>query len=206
MSIYEVDQVERDRLTLSDKTTIVATLRESPLLHQLIKSFRTSKRYAIDEGAITDEIQEILSVTAVKAFRLEGVQGLKDAVGYRFGLNGGRDRLVRINRELRGVLTLTQRIWRTGLTFIRSQPETAGVTVKALEDIAAITLIEIHDTICVCDRLMSDTKEALTNMDDRTKLLDSWFSLHKQYTFLTLSKGPKDDGDQESNLGRRSRQ
>jgi hypothetical protein len=30
--------------------------------------------------------------------------------------------------------------------------------------------------------------EALTNLDEGTRLVDSWFALHKQYTFITLVK------------------
>lgn len=195
-----MSELSEARGALMTNTSAVMQLRNSVLIQQLLKSFKQSKKYQLDEEALLDELADVNTTSTVKNFNLDGTAGLSQAAERRFAVQGARDRVVAINQNLRSVLLGANRIYRTGLVYIRSQPEVQGLTAKATEDLASIALDEITEVISSVDRLMSETKEVLTNLDDRSRVVDAWFALHKQYVFMTLNRG-NNGGEEEK--GRR---
>lgn len=192
------DDLEAASRSLRENTKIVVQLRELVLINQLLKAFKSSKRFQIDEGALLEELETIASTANVKSLRLPGTDGLKEAAVLRFAVQGARDRVVAMNQELRSVLLAANRSYRTGLVFLRQQPELAGMTAKASEDVVMLVLAEISEFVQLVERLLVETKETLTNLDDRSKTIDAWFSLHKQYVFMSLNRGPNGDKEDEA--------
>lgn len=190
-------------------TSIIQELRSVVIVQQLLKAFKTSKRFQIDEEALLEELRDISNAGMVKSLRLPGTDGLKEAATLRFSVQGARDRVVAMNQELRSVLLSASRTYRTGLVFLRQQPQMAGLTAKATDDVAMLVLAEVSECVQVLERLLVETKETLANLDDRSRVIDSWFSLHKQYVFMSLNRGPSADEEDEDQpvrkLGSRSR-
>lgn len=182
---------------MRESTGVVVELRGQVLVQQLLKAFKASKRFQIDEDALLEELQDISNTGMVKSLRLPGTDGLKEAATLRFAVQGARDRVVAMNQELRSVLLAATRTYRTGLVFLRQQPQLAGMTAKAVDDIATLTLAEVSECVQTIERLLVETKETLANLDDRSRVIDSWFSLHKQYVFMSLNRGPSADKDDE---------
>jgi hypothetical protein len=183
---------------MRENTGIVMDLRGQVLVQQLLKAFKTSKRFQIDEGALLEELQDIANTGLVKSLRLPGTDGLKEAAQLRFAVQGARDRVVAMNQELRSVLLAATRTYRTGLVFLRQQPQMVGLTAKATDDVVMLALFEVSECVSTVERLLVETKETLANLDDRSRVIDSWFSLHKQYVFMSLNRGPSaDDDDKE---------
>lgn len=181
--------------TMRENTGIVMDLRCQVLVQQLLKAFKTAKRFQIDEDALIEELQDIANTGLVKSLRLPGTDGLKEAAQLRFAVQGARDRVVAMNQELRSVLLAATRTYRTGLVFLRQQPQMVGMTAKATDDIVMLALVEVSECVSTVERLLVETKETLANLDDRSKVIDSWFSLHKQYVFMSLNRGPSADED-----------
>lgn len=181
--------------TMRENTGIVMDLRGQVLVQQLLKAFKTAKRFQIDEDALLEELQDIANTGLVKSLRLPGTDGLKEAAQLRFAVQGARDRVVAMNQELRSVLLAATRTYRTGLVFLRQQPQMVGMTAKATDDIVMLALVEVSECVSTVERLLVETKETLANLDDRSKVIDSWFSLHKQYVFMSLNRGPSADED-----------
>ena len=122
----------------------------------------------------------------------------------RIEIQGVRDRLVNVNGQLRGVLMRALRIDRQARVYLRQKQEVMDLTAKAAEDLLAVVLEDVSSVVEHVKLLMDMGKEALTNIDERTRLLDSWFTLHKQYAFLTLSKNPgQNDKDPQDEAYRR---
>jgi hypothetical protein len=180
---------------MRENTGIVMDLRGQVLVQQLLKAFKTAKRFQIDEDALLEELQDIANTGLVKSLRLPGTDGLKEAAQLRFAVQGARDRVVAMNQELRSVLLAATRTYRTGLVFLRQQPQMVGMTAKATDDIVMLALVEVSECVSTVERLLVETKETLANLDDRSKVIDSWFSLHKQYVFMSLNRGPSADED-----------
>jgi len=181
--------------TMRENTGIVMDLRGQVLVQQLLKAFKTAKRFQIDEDALLEELQDIANTGLVKSLRLPGTDGLKEAAQLRFAVQGARDRVVAMNQELRSVLLAATRTYRTGLVFLRQQPQMVGMTAKATDDIVMLALVEVSECVSTVERLLVETKETLANLYDRSKVIDSWFSLHKQYVFMSLNRGPSADED-----------
>lgn len=196
------DDVEVARANLMAHIGLVTSLRESVLINQLLKSFKASKRYQLDEEAVLEELREIVASSVVKSLKLEGTSGIQAANERRAAVQGGRDRVVAMNQELRTVLLSAQRVYRTGLVYVRSQPELDSLTAKATEDVALLVLSEVSEVVSTVERLLVETKEVLTNLDDRSRVIDSWFSLHKQYVFMTLNRGPGANEEKDSGSGK----
>lgn len=188
---------------LRDNTGVVVELRSTVLIQQLLKAFRSSERFQLDEVALLEELQDISKTATVKSLRLPGTDGLKEAATMRFAVQGARDRVVAMNQELRSVLLAANRTYRTGLVYLRQLPQLSGMTVKATDDVAALVLAEVSECVSIVERLLVETRETLTNLDDRTKVIDSWFSLHKQYVFLSLNRGPYGDKEDQGAKARR---
>lgn len=182
---------------MRESTGVVVELRGQVLVQQLLKAFKASKRFQIDEDALLEELQDISNTGMVKSLRLPGTDGLKEAAQLRFAVQGARDRVVAMNQELRSVLLAATRTYRTGLVFLRQQPQLTGMTAKAIDDVATLTLAEVSECVQTIERLLIETKETLANLDDRSRVIDSWFSLHKQYVFMSLNRGPSADKDDE---------
>lgn len=182
---------------MRESTGVVVELRGQVLVQQLLKAFKASKRFQIDEDALLEELQDISNTGMVKSLRLPGTDGLKEAAQLRFAVQGARDRVVAMNQELRSVLLAATRTYRTGLVFLRQQPQLTGMTAKAMDDVATLTLAEVSECVQTIERLLVETKETLANLDDRSRVIDSWFSLHKQYVFMSLNRGPSADKDDE---------
>jgi len=182
---------------MRESTSVIVELRSQVLVQQLLKAFKASKRFQIDEDALLEELQDISNTGMVKSLRLPGTDGLKEAAELRFAVQGARDRVVAMNQELRSVLLAATRTYRVGLVFLRQQPQLTGMTAKAIDDVGMLTLAEVSECVQNIERLLVETKETLANLDDRSRVIDAWFSLHKQYVFMSLNRGPSADKDDE---------
>jgi hypothetical protein len=101
-----------------------------------------------------------------------------------------------ISQKLRETKLMTHRVMRVGQVYIRQLDAVDG-TGKHMDDLCAVALREIVEHFETLTALIVDTKETLKVVDEKSKTLDAWFVLHKQYVFMTgASRGPY--GEQET--------
>lgn len=194
-----MSDLEKAARALRDGTSIVMDLRRDLLIQALLKSFKDTKRFNVDENAIVEEIQDILNNGVVKSFRLSGTQGIEEANDRRAAIQGARTRVVTLNQELRAIRVAAKRSLRVGTVYIRQQPAMKGLQAKATDDVASLVLAEISESLETVERLLAETAEALSHLDEGTRYVDSWFALHKQYTFMTGMRGaPRGDEEEQS--------
>lgn len=180
-------------------TEVVSSAREDKIVSNLIKAYLKAPWAQFDAEAISEELSELsASVTFdTKAFPLDGTRGIKTARNARIELQAIRDRLVSLDRSLREGLSKTAKVLRVGLVYLRKSDVFKEKTAKHLDAIAEVCLREIVENQETMKLLLDEVKETLSTIDSKAKVLDSWFSLHKQYVFMTgMSRGPR--GEQET--------
>jgi hypothetical protein len=171
-------------------TDVVTQLRDDLVVSQLLSAVKTAPLFRINETKIENEMNNIDKSLSFKHFRLDGEVSIESAAEARQKVQTARDRLVALNREYRSAISSAQRVYQTGAVYLRQQPALANFNQKTQEDVIAVVLSEISEYIENIKRLFTDNKEMLTNLDKKEDTIDSWFALHKQYTFRNLS-GPR---------------
>lgn len=176
----------------------VNAAREDLDVQMLIKAFEGAAFANFDEDDIGSELADIASNVAFdsRAFALSGTGGIKQANKSRSDIQAARDRLVTMMQDLRKAKSKTAKVLRTATVFLREKDLISGSTAKQADDFCAVTLREIayrHETI---ESLISQVKDTLVLIDSKSRSLDSWFTLHKQYVFITGNRGPR--GEQET--------
>lgn len=187
---------------LVDDISAVSAIRENEVLKKLIEAFNAAPWTQIDAEAIIEELTEMSANVAfdTKAFPLEGTKGLIKAKRSRLELQSVRDRLTAMSRDLRQTLVKTAKVIRAGTVYIRALDVAQSRTAKQLDDLCAVALREIVDYYETTKGLVQEVREVTTLIDTKTKTLDSWFSLHKQYVFLT---GARDFDDKQDFVSKR---
>lgn len=193
-----------------DSTALVVTLRNDAVLKKLITAFKAANFAKFDPEALLEEMTEIANAAAfdIDGFPLTGTDGIEAAAAHRFKLQALRDRLVALNQKLREATSKVSRTYRLATVHVRQHEALKGMTVKAQDDVAYACLREIADVQENMKLVLESAKDALMSIDDKTRTLDAWYSLHKQYVFMTANRGPKGDeeGYQESKrIGARRR-
>jgi hypothetical protein len=196
--------VQAARAALVSSTHVVTALRNNVLVQQLLRAFRKSPHYQCDDDALMSEMQEIIKTCTFKHLHLDGVDGLNEQQARRSKLDGARTRLVRMNRELRSLKMAVRKAKRDATVYLRQQPEMAALTAKTSEEVLALVLQEFTDLGDTVDNLLVETKDVLSLMDQNVDTIGSWFSMHKQYVFLTLAhKSGREPGGQYGDQTRR---
>lgn len=183
-----------------DATTLVTAIREDVIIKRLISAFMGANFAKFDSEALLNELTDIANNAAFdgEGFPLEGTDGIKAAAKHRFKLQALRDRLISMNKKLREATSKVGRTYRLTLVYVRQNEALKSMTVKAQDDVVFAILREIADVQDNMKLVMDSVKDTLSSVDDKTRTLDAWFSLHKQYVFMTANRGPKDDGDEEA--------
>lgn len=185
-----------------DSTALVVTLRDDAVIKKLISAFKGANFAKFDPDALLEELSEIANSAAfdIDGFPLDGTDGIEAAAAHRFKLQALRDRLVALHKKLREANSKISRTYRLATVHLRQHELMKGMTVKAQDDVAYACLREIADIQENMKLVFESAKDALTSIDDKTRTLDAWYSLHKQYVFMTANRGPKGDeeGYQES--------
>lgn len=180
------------------ETETVALLREDMVIKQLLKSFKNAAFTHVDEPGILDELAAMAEQVTFssKAFPLDGTAGIEQANKFRTKLQAVRERLVALDQDLRNTQVKTARVFRVGIVYLRQQDGVQGSTAKHTDDLCSVVLREIVELQETVKLLMDQVKETLSLVDGKTRSLDAWFSLHKQYVFMTANRGPR--GEQET--------
>lgn len=186
----EDDDLEAALESLAQGTEIVERLRNDPVIFMVLKSFKRTRVFQVAVEQLSAEIEELDSMSDFGAFAMDGVDGITEAAEKREVVRRSRSRLIAINRSLRDVHFRAMRIYRMCVVNLRQNEALSGLTVKHTDDLVSVVLREITATLDDVKRLFDDTKEALTNLDDKSRSIDSWFHLHKEYVFLTYNRGP----------------
>ena len=183
-----------------EATTVVAVLREDAIIKRLIVAFQAANFAKFDPDALLTELNDIANNAAFdgEGFPLESTEGIKNAAKHRFKLQALRDRLISINKRLREAMAKVGRTYRLTVVHLRQHENIKSLTVKAQDDVVFAVLREIADVQDDMKLVMDSVKESLSSIDDKTRTLDAWFALHKQYVFMTANRGPKDDGNEET--------
>ncbi len=183
-----------------EATSVVQDLRGEVVINKLIAAFQLAKFAKFDPEALLEELTDIANDAAFdsEGFELDSTDGIADAVKHRFKLQALRDRLVKINQRLRESMSKIGRTYRLALVYLRQHDMVRSLTVKAQDEIAFAALREIADAQDNMKLVMDSVRDTLQSIDDKTRTLDAWFSLHKQYVFLALNRGPRSDGDEEN--------
>jgi hypothetical protein len=178
---------------LFSAATLVTGIRSDLLIQQLLKS-ATKGPFDIGYETLCDEIESITQNIPSDAIPLEGTDGLDIANDRRASIQGSRDRLLKINQNLRKVKLNVDRAFRTAKVYLRQKEELNTLSQKENEEVVATALEELSDLQAQVKVLMDATRESLSAMDDKTRGLESWFVLHKQYVFMALNRnGFRDD-------------
>jgi hypothetical protein len=191
-----------------DAVTVVVTLREDLVIKRLITAFRAANFAKFDPEALLDELNDIANDAAFdsEGFPLDSTDAIVAAAKHRFKLQALRDRLISITKRLREAMSKVARTYRLALVNLRQNDLLKSMTVKAQDEVVFGVLREIADVQDSMKLVKDSVQDALTSIDDKTKTLDAWFALHKQYVFMTANRGPKADGDEEATprrLGKR---
>jgi hypothetical protein len=206
----EDDGLEQALEALANGTEVVERLRNDTEIFMVLKSFRKRPIFKVDEEALAAEIAILDDKTNFGAFILGSPSGLKEAGEMRAEVRASRSRLVAISRALRDVHFKASRVYKFCASALRQKDGVSSLTAKNSEEVIGIILREITGTLDTVKRLSEDIKEALTNLDEKSKGIDAWLHLHKEYVFLTLNQGPHGVEDEENTvpprkLGSRSR-
>jgi len=180
-------------------TDVVAEIRADPVIDNLLKAYKKTPYSRIDSGQTLAELSELSASVAfdAKGFPLNGTRGLKNARDARLELQAARDRLVAMERQFRQGMAQAAKVLRVGMVYIRQSGTFKGMTAKHMDQVAEVALREIVENQETLKLLSIEVREALTSVDGKSKVLDSWFNLHKQYVFMTgTSRGPR--GEQET--------
>ena len=178
---------------------LVAEIRQDMVVKNLIKAYKASTWAWFSEEDISTELVELTTSVAFdsEALPLSGTRGIKDASKARKMLSANRDRLVALNAALRKGISKTSKVLRVGRVYIRQRDDLAGMTVKHADSISEVALREIVENLETMKVLLDGVKETMTSVDNKAKMLDAWFNLHKQYVFMTANgRGPR--GDEET--------
>ena len=187
-----------------EATTSVASLRQDVVIKRLLVAFQAANFAKFDSEALLEELTSIANDAAFdsEGFPLESTDGISASVRHRFKLQAHRDRLVSINKKLRESMSKVTRTHRLAVVYLRQNEGIKSLTVKSQDDLLFAVLREIVDTQDNMKLVMDSVKESMTSIDDKTRTLDAWFALHKQYVFMTANRGPKSDGDEEETTSR----
>jgi hypothetical protein len=181
------------------ETPLVEQLRKEEVIKRLIEAFKQVPWVTnLDPEALTDELTELATSVSfsTKEFPLHGTGGIAKAKTARMQLQSTRERVMAISQKLRETKLMTHRVMRVGQVYIRQLDAVDG-TGKHMDDLCAVALREIVEHFETLTALIVDTKETLKVVDEKSKTLDAWFVLHKQYVFMTgASRGPY--GEQET--------
>jgi len=183
-----------------EHTAIVSEIRSDLVLRRLVKSYQKAGFAKFDEDEIGDELRDLSDRVAfdTSAFPIDAIEGIKAAASARMDLQAARDRLVSLSRKLREGISKSSRVLRVGLVYIRQRDDIKRVpTAKHKDDVANVSLREIVESYESMKLLLDEVKETLSAIDDKSKVLDAWFLLHKQYVFMSGDRGPR--GEQDTN-------
>ena len=183
-----------------EATTVVVALREDGVIKRLITAFQAANFAKFDPESLLEELNDVANDAAFdgEGFPLDSSEGIADAAKHRFKLQALRDRLIGINKKLREAMAKVGRTYRLTMVHLRQHEVIKTLTVKAQDDVVFAVLREIADVQDDMKLVMESVKESLSSIDDKTRTLDAWFALHKQYIFMTANRGPKADGDEET--------
>ena len=179
------------------ETATVSAIRADPVVQQLLNAYKRTGWAKVDSANLTEEIAECASYAGfdTTAFPLRGTGGIKNSRNARLALQAYRDRLMAIQRPLREGISKTNRVLRIGFVYLRQNPLLKGMTVKHSDAVCEVSLREIVESQETLKFLSGEVTEALNAIDHKTKTLDAWFNLHKQYVFMN---GKSPYGDQET--------
>jgi hypothetical protein len=191
------------------ETEVVSEIREDPVIKKLIRMYLKAPFAQFDESTIEDELVDLSNRVAfdTQAFPIDALAGVKAAAKARMDLQAARDRLISLSRRLRSGLSKANKVLRVGQVYIRQGESLKKVsTAKHKDDIAYVALREIAESYESMKLLLDEVKETLSGIDDKSKVLDAWFLLHKQYVFMAGKRGPygeQETHEEASSLGRR---
>ena len=173
--------------SMSRATTLAADLRQDLVIERMLAAFQATALGKLNYNAIQQEITAIVSNATfdTEAFPLAGTAGIDAAWKARLRLQSARDNLLDFSRSLRKAVFKTNRLLRTARVYMRQLELVSALAAKALEEITLVSLREIASVYEEAKSLLEDVNEALEAVNDKTRTLDSWFALHKQYVFLT---------------------
>jgi 1-aminocyclopropane-1-carboxylate deaminase/D-cysteine desulfhydrase-like pyridoxal-dependent ACC family enzyme len=173
--------------SMARASSLAMDIRQDLVIERMLTAFQATALGKLNYTAIQQEVSTIAADAAfdTEAFPLAGTAGIDAAWAARLRLQAARDNLLAFSRSLRKAAFKTNRLLRTARVYIRQLDVASSLAAKALEEITIVSLREIASVHEEAKVLCEDVNEALEAVNDKTRTLDSWFALHKQYIFLS---------------------
>jgi hypothetical protein len=188
--------------SLRASNVLATSIAEDPLVQSIVGVVETSRRCQFDAEVLNAELQDMLNSEATnKILVLEGAESLQDAVEFRRAIQANRDRIITINRQLRSLLLRLNQAYRNVVVYVRQREDVKGLTQRHSDELVMVAVGAISERIELAENLLVETREAMTNLDKKTEMVDSWFKLHSQYVFLTMSHRNQHDREEPRTAG-----
>jgi hypothetical protein len=177
----------------------VQILRAEPTVHLLLQRFEKMAAMRMDAEEIALEIEDMMGDVPLlsDAFPLQGTAGQKSANRARLKIQAIRDRLVSIDGAAHKSLHLVSRLLKVGTLYLKQQPLVSSKAVKHGDLICEVVLREVTEAKENLHMIRDLAKASLSALDAKSKTLEAWFVLHKQYVFMSY-EGKGHRGEQET--------
>lgn len=164
----------------------VGQLRRDPLIAQIIRGVDAKPELTISAEETIEEIRRMTTSTReLRAFSLDGTDGLQQANVFAAEALADRTRLVAIARTVRYQALMLTKLWKRGLQYIRSLDGFTKLTKTVVDDIAALVLEEVTERLSQTKTLLDLCADAIEQVDRTTEHVDRWFRLHAQHARMT---------------------
>jgi hypothetical protein len=182
-------------------------LRQDAVLVQLRRMTKKHPVFQTDFDAVQSELT-VINMRSNKLFRektlaLGSRSSLELIAQARLRIQAERDRCVEILNEMRTVNTLSDELYTTGSSYIRQQPMMKGFTADATSNIIDVALRELTSCWNNSELIIAQGQEVTRNLDAKTRALDTWLGIYREYVFVSGSQAGSQDGSRDKFTKRR---
>ena len=205
----EVSEILRNML---ESSTVISAIRRDIVVSKICAAFKKTTAANLDVEELFDEINSMREdiVYSREGMDLDGPQGITENLEFRSEVNAVRDRLNALAEKLALYEYKTKKVYDTTVSHIITDEDTMlllkPLTVKQKEAVLYTALEEITSAIADIDFIKGRVHATLTECNDKTKSLDAWVNLHKQYMYFFNTRGGEHGQEQKGSWGSEGRE
>ncbi len=182
-----------------DGTDAIRDIRKDVVMSHILSAWAKSKASNIDVDSLFEEINDMLEEIEFtpNGMNLDGMQGIEENKNLRMRIVSVRGRLMGISNKLAYFDSLAGRVMVKATSYLLTSdilPD-KKLSVKQTEALFQVALEEVSTSIEDISFLKGRLTLALNECNEKTRALDSWINLHKQYMFFTRPGGLNDEAD-----------
>lgn len=196
----EVNEILREM----EDTEAISEIRDDIVVSKLLKAYKKSRSAKLDTEGIFEEVEDMMDTIQFtpNSLNLDGAQGLKESKDLRIRIISVRDRLMSIGNKLALSEAMATRVFNKTTSYILTSDvgETLRkqkLSVRQADAVVHAALEEVTHIMDDVSFLKGRVSSALTECNEKTRALDSWVNIHKQYMFFN-NRGPDDNQDDEA--------